>query len=157
MVEHALGAQCRVGRCFLPQGVTGGRVDRAPVYFVHVSAKQGLEAIQEARAKGMPVYGETLHNYCCFSSDNYREENGMKYHTYPALKSEEDRLSLWDGIVRGGLNTMATDEYCTSWETQDRWQDHIRRHRRPQRRRDPGGHQLQRRSLQTRNVTAAVR
>ena len=88
----------------------------APVYFVHVSAKQGIEAIQEARAKGMPVYGETLHNYCCFSSDNYREENGMKYHTYPSLKSEEDRLSLWDGIVRGGLSTMATDEYCTPWE-----------------------------------------
>jgi dihydropyrimidinase len=88
----------------------------APVYFVHVSAKQGVEAIQEARAKGMPVYGETLHNYCCFSADNYREENGIKYHTYPSLKSEEDRLSLWDGIVRGGLNTMATDEYCTSWE-----------------------------------------
>ncbi len=88
----------------------------APVYFVHVSAKQGLEAIQEARSNGMPVYGETLHNYCCFSADNYGEENGMKYHTYPSLKSEEDRLSLWDGIVRGGLSTMATDEYCTSWE-----------------------------------------
>ena len=88
----------------------------APVYFVHVSAMQGLAAIQESRAKGMPVYGETLHNYCCFSADNYREENGMKYHTYPSLKSEEDRQTLWNGIVRGGLSTMATDEYCTSWE-----------------------------------------
>ena len=88
----------------------------APVYFVHVSAKQGLEAIQEARAKGMPVYGEALHNYLCFTSDNYKEENGMKYHTYPSLKSEEDRVAMWDGMVNGGLNTMATDEYCTSWE-----------------------------------------
>ena len=88
----------------------------SPVYFVHVSAKQGIQSIGESRAKGMPVYGETLHNYCCFNSDNYREENGMKYHTYPSLKSEEDRLSLWDGIVRGGLSTMATDEYCTSWD-----------------------------------------
>ena len=88
----------------------------SPVYFVHVSARQGIQAIGESRAKGMPVYGETLHNYCCFNADNYREENGMKYHTYPSLKSEEDRLALWDGIVRGGLSTMATDEYCTSWE-----------------------------------------
>ena len=87
----------------------------SPVYFVHVSCKEGLEAIREARAESMPVYGETLHNYCCFNADTYREENGMKYHTYPSLKSEEDRLALWDGIVRGGLNTMATDEYCTSW------------------------------------------
>ncbi len=88
----------------------------SPVYFVHVSAKEGIAAIGEARAKGMPIYGEALHNYCCFNADNYKEENGMKYHTYPSLKSEEDRLSLWDGIVRGGLNTMATDEYCTSWD-----------------------------------------
>ena len=88
----------------------------SPVYFLHGSARQGIQAIGESRAKGMPVYGETLHNYCCFNSDNYREENGMKYHTYPSLKSEEDRLSLWNGIVQGGLSTMATDEYCTSWE-----------------------------------------
>ena len=40
----------------------------------------------------------------------------MKYHTYPSLKSEDDRLSLWDGFLKGGLSTMGTDEYCTSWE-----------------------------------------
>ncbi len=88
----------------------------SPVYFVHVSAREGIQAIGESRAKGMPIYGETLHNYCCFNADNYKEENGMKYHTYPSLKSEEDRQALWDGIVNGALNTMATDEYCTSWE-----------------------------------------
>ena len=88
----------------------------SPVYFVHVSARQGVNAIGEARSKGMPVYGETLHNYCCFNQDNYREENGMKYHTYPSLKSEEDRQALWNGLIQGGLHTMATDEYCTSWD-----------------------------------------
>ena len=89
----------------------------APVYFVHVSALQGVNNITEARSKGRPVYGETLHNYCCFNEDNYREDNGMKYHTYPSLKSEADRQSLWGGIINGGLQTMATDEYCTSWDT----------------------------------------
>ena len=88
----------------------------SPVYFVHVSAQQGINAIGEARAKGQPVYGETLHNYCCFSAENYKEDNGMKYHTYPSLKSEEDRKALWQGIAQSGLHTMATDEYCTSWE-----------------------------------------
>ena len=89
----------------------------APVYFVHVSARSGVQAIAEARANGRPVYGETLHNYCCFSEANYQEEFGMKYHTYPSLKSEEDRAGLWKGIIGGDLQTMATDEYCTSWET----------------------------------------
>lgn len=89
----------------------------APVYFVHVSAGSGVQAIAEARRAGRPVYGETLHNYCCFSEANYQEEFGMKYHTYPSLKSEEDRMALWKAIIEGDLQTMATDEYCTSWET----------------------------------------
>jgi dihydropyrimidinase len=88
----------------------------APVYFVHVSALQGVQNIMEARANGRPVYGETLHNYCCFNEENYKEDNGMKYHTYPSLKSEDDRKMLWGGIINGGLQTMATDEYCTNWD-----------------------------------------
>ena len=87
----------------------------AATYFVHVSARQGVDAIREARGKGLPIYGETLHNYVSFNADNYREPDGMKYHTYPSLKSEDDRLALWDGLLKGGINCMATDEYCTSY------------------------------------------
>ena len=87
----------------------------SPVYFVHVSAREGIEAIREARGKGLPIYGETLHNYVTFTAENYKEPDGMRYHTYPSLKSEEDRLALWDGLLGGGLNCMATDEYCTTW------------------------------------------
>src|SRR5262249_61281863 len=39
----------------------------------------------------------------------------MKYHTYPSLKSEEDRQALWNGLLKGDIHTMATDEYCTSY------------------------------------------
>jgi dihydropyrimidinase len=92
----------------------------SPVYFVHVSAREGINAIGEARSQGMPIYGETLHNYCCFNAENYKEEYGMKYHTYPSLKSPEDAEALWKGIVQSGLHTMATDEYCTNWEVKIR-------------------------------------
>ncbi len=87
----------------------------AAVYFVHVSAKEGLNAIREARGDGLPIYGETLHNYVSFNSDDYKKPDGMKYHTYPSLKSEEDRLALWDGLMKGGIHTMATDEVCTNY------------------------------------------
>ena len=88
----------------------------AAVYFVHVSAKEGVQAIREARAKGLPVYGETLHNYVSFTADDYQKTHGMQYHTYPSLKSEEDRQALWHGLLNGDLHTMATDEYCTTFE-----------------------------------------
>ena len=87
----------------------------AAVYFVHVSAKEGVTAIREARGRGLPIYGETLHNYVSFTAEDYKQPDGMKYHTYPSLKSEEDRLALWDGLIRGGINSMATDEYCTDF------------------------------------------
>ncbi len=92
-----------------------------PVYFVHVSAKEGVEAVGQARMLGMPIYGETLHNYACFNADSYREDNGMKYHTYPSLKFEDDRAELWNGLLDGRLSTVATDLVSTTWEEKTRF------------------------------------
>lgn len=86
------------------------------VYFVHTSAKEGVETIAEARAQGLPVYGETLHQYCCFNAEYYQTPRGFCSHTYPSLKFPEDQAALWDGLVRDGLSTLATDEYPTSLE-----------------------------------------
>ena len=92
-----------------------------PVYFVHVSAREGVRAVGEARSRGQAVYGESLHNYACFNAENYREDNGMKYHTYPSLKSEEDRGELWAGLLDGRLSTVATDLVSTTWEEKIRF------------------------------------
>jgi dihydropyrimidinase len=59
----------------------------SPLYIVHVSSTEGVEAIAEARGKRQPVYGESLHNYLAFCDEDYAKPNGMIYHNYPALKS----------------------------------------------------------------------
>ena len=92
-----------------------------PVYFVHVSAAEGVRAVGWSRSRGLPIYGETLHNYACFSAENYREDNGMKYHTYPSLKSPEDANELWNGLLDGRLSTVATDLVSTTWEEKIRF------------------------------------
>jgi dihydropyrimidinase len=84
------------------------------VYFVHTSAKEGVEAVAEARAAGKPIYAETLHHYACFTADDYRTPRGYCYHTYPSLKFAEDRDALWDGLLRDSVSTTATDEFPTS-------------------------------------------
>ncbi len=89
----------------------------AGVYFVHVTAREGVDAIAEARAQGQPVYGEVLHNYLAFNADIYDMPDGMQYHTYPGLKSEEDRQRLWQGLLDGTLSTVATDEFSTTKES----------------------------------------
>src|SRR5215472_14257960 len=92
------------------------RATGAAVYFVHTSARDGVEAIQEARSLGLPVYGETLHQYACFDAEYYKTPRGFCSHTYPSLKFPEDQAALWQGLVKDGLSTLATDEYPTSLE-----------------------------------------
>lgn len=92
------------------------RATGAGVYFVHTSAKEGVEAVAEARAQGLPIYAETLHHYACFTAEDYKTPRGFCYHTYPSLKYAEDQQALWDGLVRDGVSTTATDEFPTSLE-----------------------------------------
>jgi dihydropyrimidinase len=84
------------------------------LYFMHVSAASGVSAIREARALGMPIYGETLHQYLMYTEEDYKRPNGQIYHTYPSLKSQQDQNELWNGTVDGTIHTVATDEVCCS-------------------------------------------
>ena len=84
------------------------------LYMMHVSAATGVAAIAEARAKGLPIYGESLHQYMLHTADDYKLPNGQIYHTYPSLKSEDDRRALWAGTLNGVINCVATDELCCS-------------------------------------------
>jgi dihydropyrimidinase len=82
------------------------------LYMMHVSAGTGVSAIAEARGKGLPIYGETLHQYLIYSIDDYKRVNGQIYHTYPSLKSPQDQQALWHGTVSGHIHCIATDELC---------------------------------------------
>jgi dihydropyrimidinase len=88
-------------------------VERAALYMMHTSARSGIEAIAESRARGYPIYGETLHQYVMFSSDDYKRPNGQMYHTYPSLKTKDDHKAMWEGMDTGSINTIATDGLCT--------------------------------------------
>ncbi len=82
------------------------------LYMMHVSAGTGVDAIAEARRKGVPVFGETLHQYLIYSADDYRRPNGQIFHTYPSLKSRDDQRALWRGTADGTIHCVATDELC---------------------------------------------
>src|ERR1700680_720732 len=82
------------------------------LYMMHVSAATCVAAVAEARGKGLPVYGETLHQYLLYSAADYKRPNGQIYHTYPSLKSEDDQKALWDATRDGSIHCIATDELC---------------------------------------------
>jgi dihydropyrimidinase len=82
------------------------------LYMLHTSAASGVAAIREARAKGVPIYGESLHQYMLYTSEDYKKPNGQIFHTYPSLKSAQDQAALWGGTLDGSINCIATDEIC---------------------------------------------
>ncbi len=82
------------------------------LYMMHTSAATGVAAIAEARAKGLPIYGETLHQYLGYTAEDYKRPNGQIYHTYPSLKSEADRQALWRAMTEDTIHSVATDELC---------------------------------------------
>jgi dihydropyrimidinase len=87
-------------------------VEGAALYMMHTSAATGVKAIAAARAKGVPIYGETLHQYLMYNSEDYKRPNGQIYHTYPSLKFPADQQALWDATDHGAIQTVATDEIC---------------------------------------------
>jgi dihydropyrimidinase len=106
----------------LSEGLAFDRIIRvasvtgAAVYFVHTSAREGVEAVTEARGHGQPVYCETLHQYALFSAEDYKKPRGFCHHTYPSLKYPDDHKALWQGLVDDGVSTTATDEFPTTLE-----------------------------------------
>ena len=112
-VHNALSEDLSFGRIIrLAESVPG-----TALYMMHVSAATGVAAIRASRNRGFPVYGETLHQYMLYTSDDYRRPNGQIYHTYPSLKSPEDQAALWAGTLDGAIGSVATDELCCTLAT----------------------------------------
>ena len=85
------------------------------MYVVHMSAREGVDAIAQARSRGLPVYGETILLYASFNSEDYKKPDGMIYHTYPSTKAEVDRRRLWDGLLHKDMSILATDAIGTTY------------------------------------------
>ena len=80
----------------------------ARLHILHVTSKLGVEAIREAKAKGIQITGETCPHYLFLSAKDY-EKIGPMMKVYPVIKHEEDRLALWEGLFDGTLDFIASD------------------------------------------------
>ncbi len=83
----------------------------APIYIVHLSASQALDAVCAARDRGLPAYAETCPQYLFLSAENYEEPdfNGAKYVMSPPLRPKEHQAALWRGLATGDLQAVSTD------------------------------------------------
>ena len=81
------------------------------IYIVHLSSKEGLWIVKQARDRGVHIYAETCPQYLLLDEERYKEPdwNGAKYVMSPPLRTKESNAALWQGLRGGDLQVVATD------------------------------------------------
>src|SRR5215475_5998516 len=90
-------------------------VINVPVYIVHNSCKESLQAITRARSEGQRVYGEVLAGHLLVDDSVYLNPdwNVAAAHVMsPPFRPKDHQQALWQGLQSGNLQTTATDHCC---------------------------------------------
>jgi dihydropyrimidinase len=87
----------------------------APLYIVHNSCREAVEAITRARGEGQRVFGEVLAGHLVVDDSVYRDPDWSTAAAYvmsPPFRPKEHQEWLWRGLQSGNLQTTATDHCC---------------------------------------------
>lgn len=84
----------------------------APVMIVHLTNKKAYEEIAKARENGQTVFAETCPQYLLLDDSAYSKPDfgGAVYVCAPPLRKKEDQECLWEGLAKGEIQTVATDQ-----------------------------------------------
>ena len=87
-------------------------------HICHVSTKESVELIRQAKARGVNVTAETAPHYILLD-DTYMQEDG-RFKMNPPLRSPEDREAMLRGVLDGTIDMIATDHAPHSAEEKSR-------------------------------------
>ena len=73
----------------------------------HISTKESVQLIREAKARGLDVSCETAPHYLLLDENDLREDGRFKMN--PPLRAREDREALLEGLLDGTIDCIATD------------------------------------------------
>jgi dihydropyrimidinase len=91
-----------------------------PIYIVHVSNEESLQAIIRARANGQRVFGEVLAGHLTIDDSVYRHPDwriAAAHVMSPPFRAKHHQDALWAGLQSGHLHTTATD-HCAFCDEQ---------------------------------------
>ena len=84
----------------------------------HISTKESVELIRQAKARGVDVTSETAPHYLVLCDEDMREDGRFKMN--PPLRSREDKQALIEGIKDGTIDMISTDHAPHSAEEKGR-------------------------------------
>lgn len=74
----------------------------------HISSKEGVELVRQAKLKGAPVYAEATPHHIALTEEAAIAK-GTLAKMNPPLRTEEDRLAIIEAIKDGTIDFIATD------------------------------------------------
>ena len=84
----------------------------------HISTKESVQLIREAKARGVNVSCETAPHYLLLDENDLQEDGRFKMN--PPLRAREDREALIEGLLDGTIDAIATDHAPHSAEEKSR-------------------------------------
>jgi dihydropyrimidinase len=118
---HALTRPPRAEGAATRKAIEMARRAEAPLYIVHLSCAEALEAVAEAKARGQPVHAETCPHYLTFTDALYAdpdEAEVIKRVISPPLRTASDVEELWAGLRDGILDVVGSDHVPDRLDTE---------------------------------------
>ncbi len=97
-----------------------GRLAGAPLYVVHVSCREALEAVSTAKTAGWNVIAETCTQYLYIDETFLARPDfeGAKYVFTPPPRTPDDHLALWGALANDTVSVVSSDHAPFRWRDQ---------------------------------------
>jgi dihydroorotase len=89
-----------------------------PYHVCHVSTKETVDLVRQAKKEGLPVTCEVAPHYLYFTDLDLQDYGRFKMN--PPIRSKEDQIALIEGLVDGTIDCIATDHAPHSAEEKSR-------------------------------------
>jgi dihydroorotase len=80
----------------------------ARIHILHISSAAELRPLAEAKARGVDITGETCPQYMFLSANDYEKWGGV-IRINPPVRETSDNGPLWDALMDGTIDMIATD------------------------------------------------
>lgn len=104
---------------FVRRDLALARLTGAEVVIQHISARETVALLRQAKAEGVKVHGEATPHHFSLTQEAVIEK-GTLAKMNPPLREEEDRLAIIEGIQDGTIDLIATDHAPHSREEKEK-------------------------------------
>lgn len=109
--EYEALLACRPSVCeetVVKTGISFAKATGAHLHILHMSAKESVDLLKEAKEQGINVTGETCPHYLNLTNKDFLRV-GTKIKGYPPVRYQADQDRLWEGVEQGIIDSIGSD------------------------------------------------